>query len=236
MRSLPIANPRSGRPHLSVFHSVYFDGGVLVKRSVLCALTQVLLISCVSTACSPQKSRIGAAPTPGATCLPGERGYLRLSLRGALDQDLNWRGATLQCEGGARPAGNGLRVSFAGSADSKGLKLRIVFGIAARPGVSASAQLPTNITVIVEGQNQLYATQGDTKCQVDSLVQQPLVTSATLARAHAYRIAARGYCVDPATTLDGSGRLYINRFDFAGLADFEDNDLQARSEDHASAP
>jgi hypothetical protein len=44
---------------------------------------------------------------------------------------------------------------------------------------------------------------------------------------HLYRIAARGFCVDPATTLDGSGRLYINRFDFAGLARFEDNDLNA---------
>ena len=181
--------------------------------------------------CAPQPPAGGAAPTPSATCLPGERGYLRLSLRGAIDQDLNWRGADLQCEGGARPAGNGVRVSFAGPADSKGLKLRIVFGIAAHPGASASAQLPTNVTVKAEGQSQLYATQGDGKCRVDSLVQQPLLT-----RTYAYRIAARGHCVDPATTLDGSGRLYINRFDFAGLADFEDNDLQARSEDHANTP
>ena len=204
---------------------------------MLCALAMVLG---AGTACSPYKPVPGAAPTPSATCLPGERGYLRLSLRGAIDQDLNWRGADLQCEGGARPAGNGVRVSFAGPANDKGLKLRIVFGIAAHPSVSALAQLPTNITVIVEGQSQLYATQGDGRCQVESLVQQALVTatpaSLTQTRVHAYRIAARGYCVDPATTLDGSGRLYINRFDFAGVADFEDNDLQARSEEHASAP
>ena len=200
---------------------------------VLCALTVVLG---ASIACTPQKTAASAAPS--ATCLPGERGFLRLSLRGAIDQDLNWRGANLQCEGGARPAGNGLRVSFAGPADSKGLKLRIVFGIAAHPGVSALTQLPTNITAIAEGQGQLYATQGDGKCQVESLVQQALVTSApeSQTRDHAYRIAARGYCVDPATTLDGSGRLYINRFDFAGVANFEDNDLHASSEEHAHAP
>ncbi len=192
------------------------------------------------SACSPPRPVPGAAPTAGATCLPGERGFLRLSLRGAIDRDLNWNGPALQCEGGARPSGNGLRVSFAGPADDTRLKLRIVFGIAAHPGVSASAQLPTNITVIVEGQSQIYTTQGDGKCQVESLVQQALATpdpaSRRLTRRHAYRIAARGYCVDPATTLDGSGRLYINRFDFAGLADFEDNDLQARNVDHASAP
>ena len=209
-------------------------------QALTMALCALAVLMGAGTACAPQPPAGSAAPTPSATCLPGERGFLRLSLRGAIDQDLNWRGGDLQCEGGARPAGNGLRVSFAGPADDKGVKLRIVFGIAAHPGASASAQLPTNVTVIVEGQSQLYATQGDSRCQVESLVQQALVTatlaSPTRARTHAYRIAARGYCVDPATTLDGSGRLYINRFDFAGVADFEDNDLQARSEDHASAP
>jgi hypothetical protein len=192
------------------------------------------------TACSPQQPAAGAGPAPHASCLPGERGFLRLSLRGAMDQNLNWRGADLQCEGGARPAGNGLRVSFAGPAGELGSKLRIVFGIATRPGVSASAQLATNITVIAEGQGQLYATQGDGKCQVESMVQQALVTSTPepqwRSRGHDYRIAARGYCVDPATTLDGSGRLYINRFDFAGVASFEDNDFEVRSEAHANAP
>ena len=237
MRSLPIVDPRSGNAHWPTFHIVYSDGGVLMKRPALCALTLISLISCVSTACSPQKPRIGAALTPSTSCLPGERGFLRLSLRGAIDHDLSWRGADLQCEGGARPAGNGVRVSFAGPANDKGLKLRIVFGIAAHPAAGASAQAPTNVTVIVEGQGQLYATQGDGKCQVDSLVQQALATPAppTQTRSHAYRIAARGYCLDPATTLDGGGRLYINRFDFAGVASFEDNDLQARSEEHGNA-
>jgi hypothetical protein len=241
VRGLPIAELRSGDSHWSAFHIVYMCITFsLVKRPAFYAMTLVSLIACASTACSPQKSRMGTAPAPGTSCLPGERGFLRLSLRGAIDQDLNWRGGDLQCEGGARPAGNGLRVSFAGPADDKGLKLRIVFGIAAHPGASASAQLPTNVTVIVEGQSRLYATQGDGRCQVESLVQQALVTatlaSPTQTRTHSYRIAARGYCVDPATTLDGSGRLYINRFDFTGVADFEDNDLQARSEEHASAP
>ncbi len=218
----------------------FFVGGALVKRPALCLWTLISLISYVSTACSPQQPAPSVAPAPSASCLPGERGYLRLSLRGAIDRDLNWRGAGLQCEGGARPAGNGLRVSFAGSADEHGSKLRIVFGIAAHPGVSASSQLATNITVIAEGQGQLYATQSDGKCQVESLVQQALVMSTPQpqwqSRGHDYRIAARGYCVDPATTLDGSGRLYINRFDFAGVASFEDNDLEVRSEAHANAP
>ena len=169
---------------------------------------------------------MSAAPVPGSltSCLPGERGYLRAGLRGALDRDLDWRGAQLQCEGGARPAGNGLRVTFSGPDGDTGQKLRIVFGIAATPGTPAQTNLPTNVTVIVEGASRLYATQGENKCQVASMVQEALPGSPG---AHEYRIAARGFCVDPATTLDGSGRLYINRFDFAGIARFEDNELHA---------
>jgi hypothetical protein len=159
-------------------------------------------------------------------CLPGERGYLRASLRGAIESELDWRGASIECEGGARPDGSGLRVSFLGPADAHGHRLRLVFGIAARPGAARSAAAGTNVTVIVEGENRVYATRGDERCATDALVQEPLPSDGP-ATAHLYRVAARGYCVDPATMLDGSARLYVNRFDFAGIARFEDNDLHA---------
>ena len=194
---------------------------------ILCSLIVAL---CVGPACSPDGlPGIVANSTTrpaSADCLPGERGYLRASLRGAIDTEIDWRGSTLQCEGGARPDNRGLRVSFLGPPDALGRQLRLVFGIAAIPGSNASKS-PTNITVIVEGQHQLYATQGDDKCMVESLVQEPIAErrqSITL-----YRVAARGYCIDPAATLDGSGRLYINRFDFAGVARFEDNELRTNS-------
>jgi len=187
--------------------------------------TLLLLSLAAGSSCSNRLPSVtGTVATPPASCLPGERGYLRIGLRGAMERDLDWRGGQLQCEGGARPEGRGLRVSFSSVAPGAGTTLRIVFGIAAQPGASRSANLPTNITVIVEGGNRLYATQGDGKCQVESMVQQPLDAAAG---EHAYRIAARGYCVDPATTLDGVGRLYINRFDFAGVARFEEPELRA---------
>ena len=185
---------------------------------------------CALAACSTSVPPRSAVNEPAAaTCLPGERGYFRASLRGALDAELDWRGAGLQCEGGARPEGRGLRVSFLGPADASGRQLRFVFGIAAAPGAGMSRTAPTNVTVIVEGQRQLYATQGDDKCAVEALSQEP-VAAATRpypGEARLYRVAARGYCIDPAAALDGSARLYINRFDFAGLARFEDNEVHA---------
>jgi len=165
-----------------------------------------------------------------APCLPGERGYLRASLRGEIEADLDWRGAPLQCEGGARPDGRGLRVSFLGPVDAQGHRLRVVFGIAATPGAGRTAAVPTNVTVIVEGEQRLYTTHGDERCSIETVVQEPLPLQdpgGSAPTTHGYRIAARGSCIDPATTLDGGGRLYINRFDFAGLARFEDNELHA---------
>ena len=187
-----------------------------------------------SYGCAPAThplSIITKAPAPGAvsTCLPGERGFLRASLRGAIDAELDWRGAGLECEGGARPGARGLRVSFLGPPDTRGRKLRIVFGIAALPGKNARGSA-TNVTVIIEGQHQLFATQGDDKCLVESVAQEPVPPPASPASSslHTYRVAARGYCIDPAATLDGSGRLYINRFDFAGVARFEGDELKLR--------
>ncbi len=199
----------------------------------LCALmiTLCVVAACHGRAVSPPK----AALVPQAECLPGERGYLRAKFRGAIEAEPNWHGAELQCEGGARPDGSGLRVSFLGPADGHGGRLRLVFGIGAKPGLGASHAVPTNVTVIVEGAKRLYATQGDDKCQVESMVQEPVVIGkaaehSTLMRE--YRIAARGYCIDPASSLDGSERLYIDRFDFAGLARFSDNELYAAATPH----
>jgi hypothetical protein len=180
-----------------------------------------------------QAARAAASTAAAAQtdqCLPGERGYLRASLRGAIESELDWRGALIQCEGGARPDGSGIRVSFLGPADVRGHRLRLVFGVAARPGAARSAAAGTNVTVIVEGENRVYATLGDERCAVDAMVQEPLPVANPAGptdAGHLYRVAARGYCVDPATMLDGSGRLYINRFDFAGMARFEDNELHA---------
>jgi hypothetical protein len=196
------------------------------RTTTACAFIVALVCS---ASCSQHGARANAAEA-AASCLPGERGYLRASVRGAIDADIDWRGAQLYCEGGARPDGSGLRVSFGGPPDAMGRRLRFVFGIAASPGGSAEHDRPTNVTVIVEGQGQLYATQGEDKCTVESLNQQPLaafMASGTSAGTQVYRIAARGYCIDPAATLQGDSHLYINRFDFAGSAQFEDRDLHA---------
>src|SRR3954468_9877190 len=104
------------------------------------------------SACQQQGMPGTATALAPPQCLPGERGFLRAKLRGAIEAEPDWHGAGLQCEGGARPDGSGVRVSFLGPADLEGRHLRLVFGIDAKPGVGTSRAVPTNVTIIVEGQ------------------------------------------------------------------------------------
>jgi hypothetical protein len=166
------------------------------------------------TAAAPRDTAPGAVPG----CLPTGNGYLRARIRGALNLDLDWRNAQIECDGGPRSDGSGIRLSFAGPLRSDGRRLRMVFGVnAVREGRSAHA-LPTNLTVIVEGAQRLYATRGEDRCTVDSLNQQRLGDPGSKPRS--YRIVARGFCVAPASTLNGAEHILVSSFDFAGTAVF----------------
>ena len=163
-----------------------------------------------------------AAPPPGsAGCLPTGDGFLRARIRGALNLDLDWHNADLECEGGARPGGRGIRVSFAGRASAQGPRLRLVFGVASVGEGAAARGLPTNVTLIVEGQQRVFSTRGDDRCTTDAVEQLPIEDPGRTDRN--YRVLARGFCVQPAEALAGSGRILVSRFDFAGRLGFTES-------------
>jgi hypothetical protein len=156
-----------------------------------------------------------AGPEPGRRpCLGDGTGFVRARIRGALNLDLNWKDAQLECGGEARPDGSGLRVSFAGPGPG-GKVLRLVFGVRSAHEGAAGRELPTNLTVLVDG-GRAFATRGDDKCTLDELSQRPLPGRGL----RAWRIEARGFCVAPANALAGAGRIVMSRFDFAGRIEF----------------
>lgn len=166
-------------------------------------------------AADPTAGLADSSPSPGRSpCLGDGTGFVRARIRGALNLDLNWKDAELECGGEARPDGSGLRVSFAGPGPG-GKVLRLVFGVRAAREGAAGKELPTNLTVLVDG-GRVFATRGDDKCTMDQLSQRPLPGKAS----RAWRIEARGFCVAPANALAGKGRIVISRFDFAGRIDF----------------
>jgi hypothetical protein len=180
----------------------------------MAALAALSLAACSRHAPTMMKSATAAT----SSCLPSRDGYLRVRLRGDRDLDVDWHDADLECEGGERPGQGGLRLAFAGPVMSAGHRLRFVFGMAAAPGIASSREVPTNVTVIFEGEHGLYSTRGDEKCTVDELTQAPMIARDTArSPAGTLRVSGRGFCASPATGLDGRGTLLLSRFDFAGL-------------------
>src|SRR4029077_20739709 len=172
-------------------------------------------------------TRTSAAAAPAADtrstprgCLPGGNGYLRARIRGAMNLDIDWRNAEIECDGGPRPDGSGVRVSFAGPRHADGRRLRLVFVVGSVHDGLTGRALPTNLTVIFEGEERLFTTRGEDHCTVDELRQERLGTLGGPLRS--WRIVARGFCTSPASTLNSDARILVSRFDFAGSAVFED--------------
>jgi hypothetical protein len=171
-------------------------------------------------------------PTPSG-CLPSGNGFLRARIRGALNLDINWQNAELECEGARRPDGSGLRLSFAGPVQSDGRRLRMVFGVAEAAEGNSGSALPTNLTVIFEGEKRLFATRGEDRCTVDKLDQERV--GALGGPTRSYRVIARGFCIEPIAGLTGNERIVVSSFDFAGQATFG-NDTPLPSPAQPPAP
>jgi hypothetical protein len=194
--------------------------------------------TCVAVACAAMLSFTHVASAAGPTnqsaaaaagCFSVGGGYLRARIRGALDLDLNWKNEEMHCEGGPRPPGknnssNGVRVSIGGPLRGAH-RIRLVFGIAGVGEGREGKALPTNVTVLFEGESRVFATQGDDKCTVDSLTQERVETLGP--GPAVYRVVARGFCIGPATSLTREERMIITSFDFAGRVEFSDDDRHA---------
>jgi hypothetical protein len=95
----------------------------------------------------------------------------------------------------------------------------MVFGVATAREGTAGRELPTNLTVIFEGEQRLFATRGDDKCTVDELSQERV--GALGGSSRSYRVIARGFCIAPAMALTGQQTILVTSFDFAGRVTFE---------------
>lgn len=172
---------------------------------------------------------LGAGPggaadlTPSIRCLPARDGFIKMRLRGSIDEEVDWSEPALQCTGMSRPDGKGLRLRFAGA--RSGGELAVVFA-APELGIGASGRgVPVNVTVLDSAGGRIYGTQGDSRCSFDEIEQQPLADTALPPRS--FRVSARGFCVAPARAIDGDGAVLLTRFDFAGLVTWSEEDAAA---------
>lgn len=165
----------------------------------------------------PAASAAVKAEVPSG-CLPTGDGFFRARLNGALEMQLDWADAQLECEGMPRPSGDGIRLSFRRERADTG-PLLIVLGIAGLSESSSGRALPANVTIIEENANRVFGTLGDDKCTVDELRQELL--SPWRPEVRVYRVSGRGFCMEPALAVGGERTVLMSTFDFAGQVRYE---------------
>jgi hypothetical protein len=188
----------------------------------------LLLIACGVAGCAQKPATAPAVTEPVAVaqsgCLPDGSGKLKATLRGGLEAQLDWGNAQMECDGDLRPDGRGLRIVVAGPLQERAptaldparkpgiaRQVRIIFGIDLEDTAEGPAQvLPTNLTIIVDGESLLYATRGTELCAVEDLARLPLDGGIE-------RVTVHGYCLGPASDIAGTQRVHMPTFSFRAL-------------------
>jgi hypothetical protein len=195
----------------------------MMRPSLIAALAWLAIVATSTASPAPPSPETAALAPPAEDphgCLHTGNGFLRAKIRGAINMDIDWHNAEMQCEGGARPNNSGVRVSFAGPKTSDGRRLRMVFGVGTAAEGRPGKALPTNLTVIFEGEQRLFATRGQDRCTIDQLTQERIGDLGGPVRT--YRIVAHGFCISPASSLDSSTHILVSSFDFAGRVTFDE--------------
>jgi hypothetical protein len=161
-----------------------------------------------------QSTQPAALAAAEALCRPADQGTLRARLQGAIDAEIDWTApATPQCMGGPRPGGGGIRLVYKGTVGTE--PLLVIIGIVIDPAQQSGRNVPASITVVREGSGQFFATQGDDKCALDEVVQEPV--AGVDGR---FRLSGRGYCTQPARAVgDAEGAVLVSRFDVDAVVD-----------------
>jgi hypothetical protein len=192
----------------------------MLRNDVAPLLCGLALVACKVHAQIPDS---GATATDTASisagCLPNGDGFLRARLAGTVRAELDWGNEGTECTGAVRPTDGGIRMRFsrASSGTQENDELVLVFGAKLSEGQS-TRMLPVNLTIMREGAGQFFSTQGDDKCTLEQVTQQPI--AGVPRRARVYRVEVRGFCTEPARAVRGQGAVLVSRFDFAGRVDF----------------
>ena len=161
---------------------------------------------------APVAAQPGPAASRPALCIPADEGSLRARLQGTLEAEIDWSGGVPQCKGGLRPDGDGVRLIYKGNLPEG--PLLVVIGIGPLRAGESARDVPVNLTLVREGTGRFYATQGNDKCAMDDVRQEPA------GEPQVYRLTGRGYCIQPARAVGGDGAVLMSRFDVTALVDY----------------
>jgi hypothetical protein len=194
----------------------------LTQRGSAAEIVNLILLALVAAACITALATIQPASQPPATesilgerefspCTMDTEGFLAGKIFGAIERELDWRGATMLCDGMPRPAASGFRLMFSENASQPELGLRFVIGIVGASIGNVNTEHVANVTVIDQDRSMFFSTQGLERCFVK-------LTSQTAIKQQPgdWRIGGQLYCVGAVASVDGSDAVTLGDIEFSG--------------------
>jgi len=181
------------------------------NRLTVSGLALLTLLAACERAPQPdalsQEDEIVAAPSCGSN------GRLTTQLYGSIARQISWSGAELECESMLRPQGKGIRLRFSGDAADR--RLAIILALPELQRGSTVVELPTVVTLIVEGSGRFFSTPTLGSCWSDVTAQDLIEDGGDR-----YTISGTLYCVAPLGEINGDAAISIPELEFRGIVDW----------------
>lgn len=175
------------------------------------SLALILLLG----ACEPAADTEPEPQVPAVASKPscGRAGRLSTQLYGSIAKEISWAAGELQCDSMMRPDGKGVRLRFTG--DAVGSQLAIILALPElQPGITKK-ELPTVVTLTVEGSGRFFSTPTLQSCWSDISAQEPVGDSE-----NRFDISGTLYCVAPLGEINGDAAISIPTLEFRGIVDW----------------
>jgi len=173
-----------------------------------------LLLCSALGACEPAAVEQPDPPPVLGDSVCGKNGALQTALFGDLETTVDWSGSQMQCESMQRPDAKGIRMRFTG--DVAGERLAIIIAVPDMQAGEPATELPSNVTVTVEGSGRFYNTPNLDSCWTDISSQ-----SAMPGARGSYVISGVLYCVSPLGQVNGDAAVSIPELLFSTIVKWD---------------
>lgn len=141
-------------------------------------------------------------------CRSVDDAYLSGTLYGAVSRKIEWRGTDMQCEGGPRPGGGGIRLVFAAPDAVEGDRLVFVIGISGTVTELTDAERVANVTVIDESSGRFFSSRGQDRCWT--------TVASVDGDGTRFRVGGEIYCSGSLPSLSDGSSISLRDFRYSG--------------------
>ncbi|MDJ0750426.1 MAG: hypothetical protein QNJ11_13150 [Woeseiaceae bacterium] len=181
-----------------------------IRDSLGVGFVALVLAGCSEQAPTPVSTEADSPPVD-STC--GDAGYLRATLTGALNAELEWTDTALRCESMRRPDDRGVRLRFSGRVG--GERLAIIISMPELDPGETGAEFDSVITLTVEGSGRFFTTPNLGTCWTDIGENSPDKEDGG-----PYVVAGSLTCVGPLGEFNGDAYVDIRDLRFSGIGDW----------------